>query len=110
LPALPVATLAQAPEDIELHYQYDDLSPVVGAAYKVTFASGGSRTGTLDAQGYALLSAVPKGAYTVEYGEDSRPWKSPPLEPDKADFMKPEVQAAGRAMLEREHPASGGQV
>ena len=51
--------------------------PVVGAPFKVTFEGGTVRQGTLDAHGYALLTAVPNKPYVVEYGEDARPWKSP---------------------------------
>jgi type VI secretion system secreted protein VgrG len=32
--------LGEQPLDLELHYHYDDLSPVPGAPYKVTFENG----------------------------------------------------------------------
>ncbi|PLK50139.1 type VI secretion system Vgr family protein [Uliginosibacterium sp. TH139] len=106
LEALPEGKLGSSPEQIELHYHYDDLTPVKEAPYRVSFENGTVRQGTLDANGYALLNGVPKGGYTVEYGEDSRAWQAPPLPPDDATFAKTDVQAQGRqaieAMLERE--------
>ena len=113
VPALPVGKIGETPDDLELHYQYDDLSPVVGAPYKVTFDNGTVRQGTLDVNGYALLSAVPKGTYQVEYGEDSRPWKAPPLEADDAAFAQSKVQADGGAAIERmlkNNPSPGAGV
>lgn len=101
LTALPEGKVDEAPNDVELHYQYDDLSPVAGAPYKVTFEAGGTRTGSLNDQGYALLSGVPKGAYTVEYGEDARDWKAPPPAPDDAPYRQGDVQSQGHAAIER---------
>lgn len=98
-PALPVGSLKLPPEDVELHFHYDDLSPVASAPYKITFADGSTRQGTLDAQGYALEKAVPKGSYTVEYGEDGRPWQPPPRERETAAFHK--VKTEGQAAIER---------
>ena len=111
LPALPVGKLNEKPQAIELHYHYDDLSPVVGAPYRVTFEDGSVRQGRLDASGYALLSAVPKGGYKVEYGEDARPWKPPAPEPDNAEFAQVRVQQEGKAAIERmlaSHPVPEG--
>jgi type VI secretion system secreted protein VgrG len=99
LNALPVGNQKQPPQDVELHFHYDDLSPVANAPYKITFADGSSRQGTLDAQGYALEKAVPPGAYTVEYGEDGRAWQAPPREKETAEFHK--VKAEGQAAIER---------
>ena len=101
LPALPTAKLGEQPLDLELHYHYDDLSPVPGAPYKVTFENGVVLQGTLDANGYALLKSVPPGGYTVEYGEDSRDWACPAPPPDDADFAKTEVQQQGQAAIEK---------
>ncbi|MFG6469344.1 DUF2345 domain-containing protein, partial [Roseateles sp. BYS87W] len=101
LVALPKGTLNESPQDIELHFHYDDLSPVIGAPYKITFEDGTVRTGALDAQGYALEKAVPKGRYRVEYGEDSRAWQPPPLAKNEAPFQQPQFKAEGQAALER---------
>jgi type VI secretion system secreted protein VgrG len=98
---LPTAKLGEQPLDLELHYHYDDLSPVPGAPYKVTFENGAVMQGTLDANGYALLKSVPPGGYTVEYGEDSRDWACPAPPPDDADFAKTEVQQQGQAAIEK---------
>ncbi|HSI51705.1 MAG TPA: type VI secretion system Vgr family protein [Ideonella sp.] len=100
LPALPVGKIGTAPLEIELHFHYDDLSPVPGAPYKVTFGDGTVLQGALDDAGYKLLSGVPAGAYTVEFGEDSRDWVAPPPAPDEAEFAKPEVQSQGQAAIE----------
>jgi hypothetical protein len=70
LPALPKAE--HADNFLELNYRWDDLQPMVGAPYKVTFADGTSREGKLDAQGSARLEAVPNSVATVVYGEDER--------------------------------------
>ena len=70
LPALP--RLDQADNFLELNYRWDDLQPMVGAPYKVTFADGTSREGKLDAQGFARLEGVPASIATVVYGEDER--------------------------------------
>jgi type VI secretion system secreted protein VgrG len=98
---LPDTKIGQAPREIELSFDYDDLSPVVGAPYKVSFEDGTVMEGKLDAAGYKLLSGVPNCAYTVEYGEDRRDWKAPPLEPDNADYKKLEMQSQGLAQIEK---------
>ncbi|MDQ7758986.1 type VI secretion system Vgr family protein [Xanthomonas sontii] len=112
LPALPVGTLGDAPRELELHYTYDDLSPVSEATYKVTFSSGEVLEGTLDADGYKLLKGVPATSYVVEYGEDARAWKAPPLAKEEAEFQKPAVQQQGAEWIENalktEPPLDGG--
>jgi len=107
LPALPQGKLSEPPADVELHFHYDDLSPVVNAPYKITFEDGTTRQGTLNAAGYAIEKAVPKARYTVEYGEDGRVWQPPPRESDNAEFKKVQAQgqAAIEAMLQREKTA-----
>ena len=114
LPALPLGLLGEPVRELELHYHYDDLTPVVSAPYKVTFADGSVREGTLDADGYALLKSVPLGGYRVDYGEDARAWKSPPPAKDEAEYDKKEVQQQGAEMIERalktEPPIVGGQA
>lgn len=98
--ALPTGLATEPAHEIELHRHYDDLSPVPGAPYKLHFEDGTVLSGSLDAQGYKLLSGVPAGNYTVEFGEDPRDWVPPPLPADDADFRRGEVQAEGRAALE----------
>ncbi|MGJ7530015.1 type VI secretion system Vgr family protein [Variovorax sp. GB1P17] len=101
LPQLPIGTFTETPPDLELHYTYDDLTPVVQATYRVTFDSGAVLEGTLDQEGYKLLRGVPKGGYRVEYGEDARDWKAPPLIKDEADFQKKDVKDQGVALIEK---------
>ncbi len=101
LTAMPRGLLGEEPLEIELHYHYDDLEPVVGATYKVTFDDGSVRQGALDADGYALISGVPNRDYTVEYGEDTRAWECPPDDEPPPDYKKGDVQAQGRAAIEK---------
>ena len=46
-----------------------------GAPYKITFADGSVRKGTLDAQGQARVEGVKRGAAKIEIGEDAREWQ-----------------------------------
>ncbi|WP_167481226.1 type VI secretion system Vgr family protein [Acidovorax cavernicola] len=101
LPYLPVGALTETSPDLELHYTYDDLTPVVQATYKVTFDSGAVLQGMLDQDGYKLLRGVPKGGYRVEYGEDARDWKAPPLTRNDAEFQKQDVKDQGVALIEK---------
>lgn len=98
--ALATGKAGQQPNDLELFFHYDDLSPVVRATYKVTFEDGTVLQGSLDDDGYKLLRGVPPGRYTVEYGEDARPWQAPPLPADDAEFARTEVQTQGRSAIE----------
>ncbi|MBI5256117.1 MAG: type VI secretion system tip protein VgrG [Burkholderiales bacterium] len=101
LSALPRGTVKEPPNELELHFHYDDLSPVAGATYTVTYETGEVYQGRLDSAAYTLIPGVPKGRYRVEYGEDARPWAAPPLPTDTAEFRKGEVQAMGREIIER---------
>ena len=67
---LPSNVLAEPPTFIELNYLYDDDTPVSGAPYRVEFADGSVREGTLDEKGFARLEGIPKGQAQVYYGED----------------------------------------
>jgi type VI secretion system secreted protein VgrG len=100
LVALPQGLAVEAPREIEISRHYDDLSPMSAASYRVRFDDGTVLTGQLDAQGQKLLSGVPPGGYTVEFGEDRAGLLLPPAA-DNAEFMKPDVQAAGREAIER---------
>jgi type VI secretion system VgrG family protein len=108
LPALPKAeNINQA---IELNLHYSDLEPVLHAPYKITFADGTSRNGKLDAKGHVRLENVPPGEYHVEYGEDERPWKAPPLTPDPQLVEARQLKDQAGALLEeaRKKMETGG--
>ncbi|MEO5934816.1 MAG: type VI secretion system Vgr family protein, partial [Duganella sp.] len=108
LPALPkTGNIDQA---IELNLHYSDLEPVLNAPYKITFADGTSRSGTLDSKGHARLENVPPGEYHVEYGEDERPWKAPALTPDPqlVQARKQKEQAAALLEAARKNNETGG--
>jgi type VI secretion system secreted protein VgrG len=85
MPALPIDLAKLKPDDLLLDYKHGDGLPVQGAPYKVLFADGSSRSGTLDGAGRALLAAVPLGYATVHYGEDAR---KAPLGRDEANPLK----------------------
>ncbi len=72
LPSLPVGSAGVAPLELELNHHWPDLTPVAGAPYRVVFADGTQRTGTLDSQGHAKLTGIPAGHVDVFYGEDPR--------------------------------------
>lgn len=102
LPALPAGQLGQKPNELELFYQYDDLSPIASAPYKVTFSDGTVRSGTVDGKGYALLQGVPNLPYKVEFGEDPAEWVPPPLEKaPPQDYDKPDVKARAQAQIDK---------
>ncbi|MFC7422131.1 type VI secretion system Vgr family protein [Iodobacter arcticus] len=84
---------------LELNYHYDDLEPVKGAPYKLTFSDGTIIEGKLDKQGHAQIKGPPPLPYTVEYGEDERPWQAPPLEKDQTYKQK---QSEAERILEQE--------
>ncbi|NRR28613.1 type VI secretion system tip protein VgrG [Oxalobacteraceae bacterium] len=108
LPALPkTENIDQA---IELNFHYGDLEPVLNAPYKVTFADGTSRSGKLDAKGHARIENVPPGEYHVEYGEDTREWTAPPLEPDPHLEQARQQKDQAAALLEaaRKNSETGG--
>lgn len=101
LPALPHP--ANVANSIELNFQYDDLEAVPHAPYIVTFANGAVRKGTLDEKGHAVLTNVPPGEYTVEFGEDPRDW-SPPPEPEP-DYKKPDIRAQAERAIQQARAA-----
>lgn len=72
MPSLPVDLAKIKPDDMLLDYRHSDGLAVQGAPYEVTFADGSTRSGTLDSDGKALLTGVPKGSAKVHYGEDVR--------------------------------------
>ena len=51
---------------VELTHHYEDLEGIQNAPYKVTYADSVVTEGTVDNQGYAMLTNVPLGRYTVE--------------------------------------------
>ncbi len=98
LPALPKAD--QAKNFLELNYRWDDMQPMVGAPYKVTFADGTSREGKLDSKGFARLEGIPNSMATVVYGEDERDAKPRKQRKPNAVFgMKPTTQEEAEAIL-----------
>jgi type VI secretion system secreted protein VgrG len=76
LPNLPSGTLTAPTHFIELSHRYDDLEPVRGAPYKVTFSDGSQRSGKLDGSGSVRIDGVPAGAATWVLGSDERQWKA----------------------------------
>jgi type VI secretion system secreted protein VgrG len=105
LPALPAAAIGEAPRFVELNYDYDDLTPVANASYKVVFETGEVLQGTLDADGFARIEGVPKGAYIVEYGDDPAPWVPPPL--DQLPWEHPDVQAEAQRLVDEARKRRG---
>lgn len=101
LSALPQGLMNEPPRELELHYNYDDLSAVQEASYKVTFDSGEVLQGDLDENGYRLLRGVPQGGYRVEFGEDIRSWEPTASTASTAIFQQPEVQAKGVSHIEK---------
>jgi type VI secretion system secreted protein VgrG len=76
LAALPQGTIGELQHFIELNQHYDDLEPVKGAPYKLTFKDGSVITGKLDDQGFARHEGVPVGLARVQWGEDARNWEA----------------------------------
>lgn len=72
--ALPIGLAGKPSNWIELNHHWPDLTPVAGASYRVVFADGSRREGTLDDNGHARLEDVPGMAARVYFGEDSRDW------------------------------------
>lgn len=87
---------------IDLNYRWDDLQPMVGAPYTLTFDNGTSIQGKLDAKGFARLENMSSRPATVTYGEDERdavPRKK--LEPNQILGAKPRTEEEAQAFLER---------
>ncbi|WP_233835919.1 type VI secretion system Vgr family protein [Paraburkholderia sp. ZP32-5] len=66
--ALPMMPRQEA-AGMQLFHTYTNGQPVKNAPYKVTFADGSWRAGTLDGAGKATLANVPRGGGTVAYDE-----------------------------------------
>jgi type VI secretion system secreted protein VgrG len=73
---------------IELNHHYDDLEPMKGAPYKLTFEDGSVITGKLDAHGFARHEGIPYGNVKVHLQDDERIWKS------KEEYQNPHQDAA----------------
>jgi type VI secretion system secreted protein VgrG len=73
LPHLPQGEIR--PSDIEFRYAYHDGEPVKAASYKAVFADGTTKTGVLDADGYARIEHAPTTIATVIFGKDPRPFE-----------------------------------
>jgi type VI secretion system secreted protein VgrG len=98
--ALPVGKVGEQVNWIELRHTYEDLEPVMGATYKVTFDDGSVRSGTLDGSGFARMDGVKAGVASVEYGEDVRAWQPPP-ERKNPDFGASSDEAAAAAIYDK---------
>ncbi len=103
-PASPGAESVKRLRNIELIYQYDDLGPMAGAHYEVTFSNGEVRTGVLNAQGYAVLRDSPSGPYVVQYGEDPQPFLP---ESEKADTRFITAEAQNKALARMQSAQAG---
>ncbi|WBS04811.1 type VI secretion system tip protein TssI/VgrG [Pseudoduganella sp. SL102] len=100
LPALPKP--GQVENFLELNYRWDDLQPMVGAPYKVLFDNGTSRSGKLDANGFARLENVPATGASVTFGEDER--DAQPRKKQKPNALagsKPKSDEEAQRLLER---------
>jgi type VI secretion system secreted protein VgrG len=71
---VPLPSVAEKPNWIELNYAHDDLEPVKGAPYKLIFDNGAVIAGKLSDKGFARHDGVPDGTPKVEWGEDVRDW------------------------------------
>ncbi len=60
---------------IELEYRYQDDEPVQHAPYWLTTSSGAKFEGRLNNEGKIRLENMPKGSFTVSFGEDSRDYE-----------------------------------
>ncbi|MEM5314462.1 type VI secretion system tip protein VgrG [Paraburkholderia sp. JHI869] len=74
LPVLPTGKVGDSPNFLEINHHYADMEPVKDAPYTVRLKDGSTRSGTLDARGFARLYGVPRDKATVELSEDARPW------------------------------------
>lgn len=106
LPALPIGTTTIS-HAIDLNYQYDDLEPVQGAPYRIVFSDNTVREGKLDKQGFAREESTPNLPYYVEFGEDERPWKAPPLETSD-EYKKAQPEAKRQIEMERQARIAAG--
>lgn len=77
--SLPEGLVANKSNWMELNHHWPDLTPVAGAAYRVIFADGSTREGTLDHNGYARLEGIPSSSAQVYFGEDPRHWEPEPV-------------------------------
>ncbi|MEX3973205.1 type VI secretion system Vgr family protein [Paraburkholderia caribensis] len=106
LPVLPTGDLHNK---LELNLVDDALKPVPNAPYKVVFENGGTMTGTLDANGHAVLHDVPTGGAKAFFGEDTRQFAQQPLPAAKdivPDDVLKELHAAGHDGIDGDNLAS----
>ena len=73
LPHLPQGEIK--PWEMELRYLYHDGEPVKAATYKAVFPDGSTKTGVLDAEGYAKLENTSSPTAQITYGKDPRPFE-----------------------------------
>jgi type VI secretion system secreted protein VgrG len=101
LPALPSGLAGQPTRELELRYRYTDMSPVVGADYRVQFADGSVTTGRLDTNGESRIQNPP-GNGQVFFGFDSRPaFQRKPREANGLLGISADTPQAAQAALDR---------
>jgi type VI secretion system secreted protein VgrG len=106
LPALPTGNPHNT---LELNLTDDALKPVPNAPYKVRFDNGTTMSGTLDANGHAVLHDVPSGSANAFFGEDPRPFVPQPLPAARAlapDDVLQELQKGGANGIDGDNLAS----
>lgn len=75
MPALPYP--APGATDLEFRRLYSDDTPIAGAQYVATLDDGTTRSGRLDAEGYARISGLPAGTSArVRYLDDPNPHRT----------------------------------
>jgi hypothetical protein len=91
---------------VELHYHYDNLEPMAGAAYRVTFQTGEVREGILDNKGYAAVLNPPNCDYVVLFSEDPAEYIIQPKVEDKA-YLDKALQRKLVSDLQASHYSNG---
>ncbi|WP_211674824.1 hypothetical protein [Moritella sp. 5] len=82
---------------VDLFLSYADGDPVQGATYSLVDQAGAAFEGSLGNDGKVAVGGVAPGAFTIEYGEDSREFK--PNEPTKVN-PKFDGQANAQTIIE----------
>ncbi|MUK51390.1 PAAR-like domain-containing protein [Aliivibrio fischeri] len=71
---------------IDITLRYTDGNPVQNAAYTVVDSTGAEFKGNLNNNGKASVSGLAGGQYSIEYGEDSRPFTPNIIAPENPSF------------------------
>jgi type VI secretion system secreted protein VgrG len=75
MPHLPSGAAAVPLSTAPLRFAYHDGEPVRGAQYVAKLADGSTRSGTLDAEGYAQLDGLPVAVIDVTISADPRAYE-----------------------------------